>query len=156
MDGQQVKAFFVEQIESARDCYVKDLECMSEEDLARSPGGVARAGFDYTYEVALINNRFASRLCGEPVDKLPEGWITAPETHRNKQAAIDGIKISTDRFLSAFKAVPDEDLLKTIVLENGTATALEYAMICTYHMGYHDAQLNQMQAIQGDPKVHWG
>jgi hypothetical protein len=42
-----------------------------------------------------------------------------------------------------------------MVLETGTANALEYAMICVYHMGYHDAQLNQVQTIKGDTQMHW-
>jgi hypothetical protein len=155
MDGQQVKAFFVEQIEFARSSYIKDLQCLTEEDLARSPGGQARAPFDYTYEVAYANNRFAARLRGDRVEKFPEGFITLPEQYKTKQAAVDFINGSTDAFLAAFNQVPDEDLLKPIVLESGTATALEYAMMCANHMSYHDAQLNVVQTMKGDLAVHW-
>ena len=155
MDAQAVKTFFVEQIKWGRDAYIRDLEALGEEDLANSPGGTARSAYDYTYEVAFNNERFAARLRGETPKKTPEGWMSAPTDYRNKQAAIEYIRTSTDEFLAAFEAVPAEDLLKTIVLENDTSNALEYANMCTSHMGYHDAQLNLVQSMRGDSKMHW-
>lgn len=135
--------------------YLADLEACSEENLAKSPGGVARTPFDFTYEVAYINRHFARRLRGEESPTFPEGWMKAPDEMRSKAAILAELKASIEEFRNEFNKESDESLDREIKTPKGSSTPLEYADIYTSHMNYHDAQLNYHQTICGDGEVHW-
>jgi hypothetical protein len=156
MTAQDIKAFFAEQLVSARDFYAKDLGAMSDEDLGRSPGGSARTPYDFTHEVAIINRYIAQRIRGEDT-QFPggEGWVIAPPECRSKERAIADITSSVNDVIAAWNALPEGDILKPIMLKNGQTNALEYVYMCASHTGYHDAQLNYVQAMRGDMEVHW-
>ena len=156
MANEKVKEFIRKQIEDARDDYVKDLEALPEETLANSQGGSARTAFDFTHEVAFVNRRIAMRLRGEtPPDVADEGWIKAPAEFQTKAAAIEDLRSSMDEVLAAWDALPAEDMMKPIRLKTRQGSALEFAYMCAHHTGYHDAQLNYLQSLQGDMEVHW-
>ena len=129
---------------------------MDEPTLLSSPGGVARVPIDFTYEVVVVNRRVLARLKNEdpgPFDS--SGWMVAPEDFRNKRAAIDGIRESTNAVLEAWDALPEGDINKSIPLESGETTALKAASMCATHLVYHDAQLNFVQSLAGDDEMHW-
>jgi hypothetical protein len=158
MTAAEIKSFFSEQIRAVKADYVKDLEALSEEQLGQSPGGGARSAFDFTYEVGFVNNRIAQRLRGETPEFFEDkGWILAPEEYRSKETAIGFLSESMDQVVEAWEAVPESDIRKPITTQTGGQTnPLDLAFMCAYHTGYHDAQLNYLQAIHGDTAVHWG
>ena len=156
MTAQSIKDFFAEQIASTRDYYVQDLEAMSEEVLARSPGGEARTPYDFTHEVAIVNRHTARRIRGEEsVFPGSNGWIKAPPEACSKSAAIEDVRASMNDLLAAWNALPAEDILSPIQVKNGETNAMRCVSMCIYHAGYHDAQLNYLQSMQGDIEVHW-
>lgn len=135
--------------------YLADLEACPEENLGKSPGGVARTPYDFTYEVACINRHFARRLRGEESPDFPEGWMKAPQEMQNKTAIIAELKNSFEDFRKEFDKETDDSLQREIVTPKGKSSPWEYAEIYTQHANYHDAQLNYHQTIFGDEKVHW-
>ena len=156
MSLEIVKSFVTKQLEFARDAYVQDLEAMSDKDLLEGAGGAERKGIDFSYEVAYVNRRFATRLRGETPDPWPEnGWIVAPAEFRTKEAAIAGVRDATNEFIAVWNGVPIEDMTKVIPLPTGETSALDLAFSVCWHNGYHDAQLNYIQELSGDLKMHW-
>lgn len=155
---EQIKQFFATNIESTKTSYIGDLEVMTEEQLASKPGQAGRCAFDFTYEVALINRRFACRIRGEAPPALPAGGlIQSPDDYRSKAAAIEDIRSSFEEVAAAWAALPDDQIFREIVLESGEKSSpFDYAYMCCYHGAYHDAQLNLLQAMNGDQEVHWG
>ena len=144
------------QLEFGRDAYIKDLESMSEEDLMNGMGGSERKAIDFTYEVSLANRRFASRIRGEEPEPWPEGgWVTAPEDQKTKAAAIAGIKESMKQLIDAWENTPTDEITRTIVVPSGETSPLDLVFSCCWHSGYHDAQLNYLQELKGDLKMHW-
>jgi len=150
-------AILRKRLDSARVNYVSDLESMTAEQLGTSPGGAARTPFDFTYEVAFVNRRVAMRLRGEVPEPFPSGgWITAPEGLRTVDQAVAEINSSVDEVLAAWDALAEDDLEKGFVGVSGeTMSFIDLMFMVSYHMGYHDAQLNYLQAILGDAEVHW-
>lgn len=158
MTVSEIKKFFSQQMASVRDDYVKDLQAMSHEQLAASPGGVARSAYDVTYEAAYINRRITKRIKGEtPPPVTDEGWIIAPADYKDKEKAIADLRTSMDDLIAAWDALPEDQMGREIDLPNGDKTfPLDVAFMAIYHTGYHDAQLNYIQSINGDGKWHWG
>ena len=106
----------------------------------------------------IVNERMATLIRGEKPGPWPfEGWAVAPPEFRNQARAIEEIERSADTVLAAWDSLDESELERTVTFSTGeTGTALEMAIMCVQHMGYHDAQLNYVQAMKGDLAVHWG
>ena len=142
--------------EDAAKSYRQDLDAMAEASLILSPGGVARPPCDFTFEVAYVNRRIAKRLRGETPPPPAEGWVTAPDEFRTKATTIEEFQSAADDLLAAWDGISDSEIDREIVLQSGsTTTPSDLMYLAAYHAGYHDAQLNYHQAIQGDGEVHW-
>ena len=82
--------------------------------------------------------------------------MKAPDEFRIKEVAISDFSASVDEVIAAWDAVPDSEIEREIVLPSGdTTNPMKLAGLAFFHTGYHDAQLNYLQAIFGDEAVHW-
>ena len=155
MIPEAVKSFFEARIEMSGRYYANDLRAMDHEDLASNRSSCSRTPYDFTYELVVTNRRFAQRLRGEPTDPISDGWIVAPPHFRDKEAAIKSFETGIEELLDAWRNLPVEDLLKPIQFNTHQGTALDLGWFCAFHTGYHDAQLNYIQSMNGDTEVHW-
>ena len=136
--------------------YLQDLEAMSHAHLDSGAGGASRSSYDMTYEVVLVNKRILSRLKGEePTVTMPEGWTIAPDAFRNKEAAMGEFGESMDALIGAWDALPEDQIGRKIETAMGESSPYDLVALAAYHAAYHDAQLNYVQAIREDEKVHW-
>lgn len=136
--------------------YAKDLAAMTHEALNSPIGGHTRCGFDFTEEVIVVNHRIAARLRGNDPGAWPyEGWVTAPEEHKNKDEMANRLIASADDVAGALEALQDADLGRTFTAGEKESKLADIAGMPAYHMGYHDGQLNLIQAFHGDEEVHW-
>jgi hypothetical protein len=156
MSLETVKMYLSKQLEESRDGYLKDLEAMSEDDLVSGIGGLERKGIDFSYEVAYVNRRFATRLRGETPEPWPDGgWIVAPDDQKTKEIAIKNIRDSMDELIAAWNAIPADQITRVIVLPSGETSPLDLVFSSCWHNGYHDGQLNYLQELKGDLSMHW-
>jgi hypothetical protein len=147
----------VKGIEYAVSFYTKDLEAMSEDQILSCAGGDARKPVDFTYEVALVNNRVTARLTNIDPPTMPqsEGWITAPEELCSKDAIIAFFKDTSDKLLAAAQGVSEEDGHTLVGPEGRQEPKFAMANFAVMHTMYHDAQLNFIQSLNGDSAIHW-
>lgn len=147
------KTYLFDQLQQARSAYILDLEALTEAELVAPVKGTARTPFDFTYEVIVVNNRFAERLRGEDPGAWPfgEGWAVAPPEYRNKPRALEDFQSS----MEAVRQALGDDLYRTISTPSGNTTPYELGLFCALHVMYHDAQLNYIQELSGDMKMHW-
>lgn len=153
------KEFLGRWISMSRDFYLKDLDALPEDKLGVSPGGKARTPYDFTYEVIVVNNRTAASLRGEDAGPWPfnDGWAVAPDDMKSKEKIKEALNESVENVLSAMEGTSEEELTKKFLPE-GRDEETSKASSCnlvSYHMGYHGAQLNYIQAMGGDLEVHW-
>jgi hypothetical protein len=145
-----------EAFKHSKDHYLDDLNAMSQEALTTSPGGCARTPADFTYEIIVINKRIATRLKGEDPGPFKfEGWMKAPEELCDKDALIKEFTATCEDIESALSAIPGDEMLRTIQLPKDTTNPYDLVRFTAYHMGYHDAQLNYIQALANDGEMHW-
>ena len=142
----------------ATDCYLADLQAMSDEQLALRPGGQARSALDYTFEVTVVNNRLANSLADKPNDPWPFGdaWAECPPELANKEAILAAFRQSAESVQSALAAVDDTSLAETITVNGNETSKARMATLAAVHMMYHCGQMNLIQAMNGDDEVHWG
>jgi uncharacterized damage-inducible protein DinB len=137
--------------------FEQDLSALSDEAVTHGFAGDARAAVDFSYEVAVVNRRFATVIRGETPGPWPfEGWAVAPEGFRTAESAKAEVSASIDALVAAVDALPDEELTKEITRPDGsTANPLAMFTFCLIHTSYHDGQLNYLQSLRGDTEVHW-
>ena len=157
MSEFDLKAFISEKLQSNLDLYLKDFEALSDDQLANSPGGVARSPYDFSYEVATVNSRVAMRLRGEEPPKMDsEGWMTAPEDFKDRAKAVAALKNSVNDLKSAWESLPEDKIHMDLKIPNWDgATPLSMTHMMASHMGYHGGQLNYIQTLHGDAEMHW-
>ena len=157
MTPEAVKDFIRKQIADAKNDYVKDLDALSDEQLGSSPKGAARCPYDFTYEVVFISRRLAKRLRGETPEPITqdEGWMKAPESFKNKETAKAEVDGSMQEILDAWDKLDPAHLQTPIKLPTSETNAISLGHMAAHHASYHDAQLNYLQAMHGDDKVHW-
>lgn len=138
--------------------YVKDLECMDEAQIMESAGGSARKPVDFTFEAGLINLRIAARIRGQEPPAEPEGeeWWTAPDELRSKAAITEYIKSSCKAVADAITGMSDEEVTQEVKVGENMRPIYALATFAAMHTMYHDAQLNFIQSLNGDLKLHWG
>lgn len=151
------KAFVSQKLQSNLEMYLQDFEAMSDDQLAKSPGGVARTPYDFTYEIASVNNRVAMRLRGEEPPKMDsQGWMTAPDDFKDRAKAVAALKDSVNTLKTSWENLPADKVHMDLQIPNWDgATPLSMTLMMASHMGYHCGQLNYIQTLNGDAEMHW-
>jgi hypothetical protein len=73
-----------------------------------------------------------------------------------RQGALALLKRTSEDFDQALAGCSDEDLAKTVTAPwQMDAPLYMIAQIAVSHLWYHDGQLNYIQCLLGDEKVHW-
>lgn len=143
-------------IEQMAAYFEKDIIAIPDERYAVSIGGVTRTPADIVYEVAVVNNRLATRLSGgDPGPPPQDGWITAPEDQQSKSAGIDSFKMSIKNLLDACDGLTEVDMDQVYHLPMGDMKPKDLLGLASVHVSYHLGQLNFIQAFYGDNEVHW-
>jgi uncharacterized damage-inducible protein DinB len=156
MDANALRTGSARSLRNIAKSYGQDLAAMPEEALTASIGGVARTPADYSFEVAVVNNRVAAILRGEdPGPWAYEGWVTAPADKRTAAALQAEVAGSLEAIATAIEQMPDEALSKQISFFGEDRYPHEIAAFAVMHTGYHMGQLNLHQAFLGDGEVHW-
>ena len=143
--------------ERAKGLLVKDLNAIAEDKLEETPGGVARNATHIVAECAAVNATVAKFLAtGEfasPSDEERKAYFAA---HTTKESVLNVLEQNTQALLSAIDGL-DEDTLGDIIPETplGPMSRFGVAQIAAMHMMYHDGQLNYIQSLHGDDKMHW-
>jgi hypothetical protein len=156
MDTEQLRTMVREGLEGSLTRYHQDLQSIPADKFGECPGGCARSAADFTKECVDVNLRVAQMLRCEPVEARPwNGWPKAEGELKEKEPACAAFKSAGDTLLASFDALGD-DLEKVIKGFRGEQPAFQLAMFAGMHIGYHDGQLNLLQAMYGDDEVHWG
>lgn len=151
-----LKEYLTTRLKTHAKMYVEDLEASDEAILGAALGGSARTPYDFTYEVVVVNRRVSMRMKGEDPGILPQdGWIKAPAEFCSKAVAVKEFRESADDVIAQFEKEPEGQIERVIPLPKGETSPLDLVTLSVHHWNYHDAQINYVQSLSGDEKVHW-
>ncbi|ODU53690.1 MAG: hypothetical protein BGO01_13100 [Armatimonadetes bacterium 55-13] len=136
--------------------FATDIENMPHEMLAAHPGGKARCGYDLIMEVATINRMVAAK-CSDPGLEIPtpQGWTTAPDSYKNKEAALADFKSSVSDVCAALAELSPDKYDTVVMTPLGEMPLIRFGQILPVHTMYHSGQLNYIQTLHGDDAFHW-
>lgn len=134
----------------------KDMEVMSDAELAATHGGKSRCGFDLVYEIVGALDNFTNQLKGvEPKDRYSEGWPAAPESFKSKEHAQRALAEAAENFVNALASYEGDLNEACFKGPGGSLSAIGLTELARGHTLYHSGQLNYIQTINGDADFHW-
>jgi len=142
---------------SSRNRFLQDLEALPETAFTHRFGEATRTVADIVYEVNLVNDHVCMVLRNEEPFEWPDGgWIKAPADFQSKQTIVDAFRASSESMLETVRTLTEEDMPTTVETEQGPMTRYQRCQFMSFHMSYHDGQINFIQTMLGDQNWHWG
>lgn len=153
---KDAKTIAIDMLKGSYHLLSHDLESLPADAFCQSFGPACRTAADIIYELNMVNDHVGLTIRGEERFDWPDGWIKAPSDFRTKEAVIDGFKRSFDRFLVTIDGFSEEEMLAPIDDGDGNETnRYERCRFVALHNWYHSGQLNFIQTLLGDDKMHW-
>ena len=135
--------------------YMKDLSFIPADKFDASPMGVARTPLNITVECISFNDWARRTIEGETVE-MHGDFSAFNEQFNTVEKASAGMQESTDKLVAALSALDDEGLNRLAPVPwDPTMTVFGLAHTAATHVFYHDGQLNYIQCMLGDDKIHW-
>jgi hypothetical protein len=154
LDPKKHLAAFTERVHGL---LIKDLTAIPEDRHDECPGGCAHPALRVVAECAAVNGLVASYLSTGRAERLPPDQR---EAHLNSfdtaEKALAYLEQETRKLISAFECL-DESTLgdRDDTFFGRPMTRFAIAELPAVHMMYHDGQLNYLQTLHGDDKIHW-
>jgi uncharacterized damage-inducible protein DinB len=148
----------VSQIEQAARLLLVDLKHIPEEKRSISPGGVARTPYAILAECIGVNDMIADVLAGKPrTYPSKEEQEAFAARFQSIETVEEGLRQSVAKLRDVVNGFETVHLEEEVAAPWGmTYPKGALALFAATHMMYHDGQLNYIQALNGDPDVHWG
>jgi hypothetical protein len=135
---------------------VNDLNALPEDKAGVSPGGVARPAIEFVVECGGLNMMVSTLLTGgEFKRRTPEERKAFYATFTTREQALAFLDQQTQGLLTTLDGLDENTLGDMIDGPIGPMTRFALAQLPAMHMMYHDGQLNYLQALHGDDKMHW-
>lgn len=135
--------------------YTKDIQATPEDKWNATMGGVARPLSMITADAVALLDWTTAALQGQTRER-GDLYEAAQSECATRDGAIASIGRAAEGFRRALSAATDEALNSEILPPWQKPTPLfMVATIAVSHLWYHDGQVNYVQALCGDEKVHW-
>lgn len=143
--------------ERASRLLANDLNALPKEKQNARPDGCARAPLHIVAECAAVNNMIARLLKGEAFQRpSPEEREAFLKSFDTAEKAVSFLEQETQTLLAAFETLDESTLGEETDSPLGRPmTRFAIAELPAVHMMYHDGQLNYIQTLYGDDKMHW-
>ena len=151
------KAFLADTIQHNAETLIKDLKHVPDDKLNVSPMGCARRPLEFVAECAGFNRLLTKTIKGEeaqpPSQEEREKFYASCDNYEKAQHLLED---STAVLVDAIKSLTEQELTREVTAYWGQPMPL-YRLIhaAAVHMAYHDGQVNYIQCLYGDAKVHW-
>lgn len=136
--------------------YTADIEAIPEDQWTKSFGGVTRGAGDLTADTIALLEWTTEAIKGNVLLMEEGSHQQYAGDCSTKAGATALLSKSVEKFQAALNSASDETLNSTVMAPWGMETPVfMMAQIAVSHVWYHDGQLNYVQCLLGDEKVHW-
>ena len=133
-----------------------DINAIPEDQWTISHGGCSKPANAIVGDAVSLLHWTTLVLQGDTTPDIGAAYGSMMAACSTKEASIAKLKEAADAFSSALSAASDEALAADVMTPWQMPTPLYMvAQIAVSHVWYHDGQLNFIQCLLGDEKVHW-
>lgn len=155
--GVDARAYLNGWLGALTQMYTADINAIPDDKWSVSPGGVARCPGDLTADTVALLNWTTEALKGN-VMPVGEEYMNdqVKENCDTKAKGAAALASAATNFQAALAGAEDGALNASVMAPWGMEAPLfTLAHIAVSHVWYHDGQLNLIQCLLGDDKVHW-
>ena len=157
MTAFNAKEYLISALDVQYTRLVNDFKALPGEAQSKSHGGCARTPLNFLAECASLNTFIAGILTtgdGKRLTDEEEAALYAAVNTSEKALAM--LEESVTKLKAAYQAL-DENTLGDMTDKPFGRPMQKYgpASLPISHMMYHDGQLNFLQTLHGDDKIHW-
>jgi len=137
--------------------YEADIRAIPDDQWNATFGGCTRPASAITGDAVALLAWTTEALKGNVIQVTePEAMSAWAEKCASKESAIQQLRSVSQEFSRTLQAASD-DVLTTVVTPPWQLDTPLYALaqIAVNHLWYHDGQLNYIQCLLGDDKIHW-
>jgi hypothetical protein len=157
MTGIDARAYLLQWLQGLVGMYSADVNAIPEEKWTVGFGGCTRPGNELTADTIALLAWSTQAIKGEtPSGDYQEAMTQLKQKCGTREGAVAELKSASEEFASALGSASEETLSKTIQTPWGMESPVfSIAQVAVSHIWYHDGQLNYIQCLLGDDKVHW-
>lgn len=157
MAGLNVKEYLVNSLRMQHGRLVKDLNTLPEEARAKSYAGCAKSPLTMIAECAWVNGWIVEVIEGGPAKRLTDEEEAALfGSVDTTEKALAMLEESVAKLSAAYEALDENTLGDLTDKPFGRPVPLfQVASLPIGHLMYHDGQINYIQTLHGDDKIHW-
>jgi hypothetical protein len=135
----------------------KDIRAIPDEKWSSTFGGATKSACDATIDAISLLKWTTEALRGNVIQTdEPDARQRIAGACANREAAISALNGACREFAAALGDASDEALNTEVMPPwKMPAPLFMMAQIAVSHIWYHDGQLNYIQMLLGDEKVHW-
>lgn len=137
--------------------YAADIRAIPEDKWTATFGGCTRPANELTGDALALLDWVTEAMKGNMRPSYGADDIDGmKERCRTRDGAIEALESTTKAFNDTLNAASNDTLLKPVMAPWGMESPLfSLAQVAVSHIWYHDGQLNYIQCLLGDDKVHW-
>ncbi|HRK20693.1 MAG TPA: hypothetical protein PLX06_02735 [Fimbriimonadaceae bacterium] len=155
--GIDARAYLSGWLNGLQGMYSADIRAIPDDKWDATFGGCTRSACEVTADAISLLDWTTKALQGNPPADYGPGNMDAMKAQcATKDAATAKLASSIADFNAALNAASD-DTLNAVVTPPWQMDAPMFMLcqIAVSHIWYHDGQLNYIQCLLGDEKVHW-
>jgi hypothetical protein len=155
--GVDARGYLAGWLKGLTSMYAADINAIPDDKWTATFGGCTRAPNVLTADAISMLQWCTEALKGNLVSDSEGTMLKALEAEiSTKGSAIAKLTEAAGAFTEALTSASDETLNAEVMAPWGMPAPLyTLAQIAVSHIWYHDGQLNYIQCLLGDEKVHW-
>lgn len=155
--GIDARAYLSGWLNGLQGMYTADINAIPDDKWKATFGGCTRSACEVTADMLSLLDWTTAALKGSPpADYGPDNMDKVMAECATKSATVAKLNASIAAFNDALSSASDETLNAVVTPPwQMDAPLFMLAQIAVSHVWYHDGQLNYIQCLLGDEKVHW-
>lgn len=151
------RAYLTGWLNGLQGMYLADINAIPEDQWNATHGGCTRSASDLTADAISLFGWTTAAMQGNAPDASEGDMMAALKAECSTKAGASAcLKKHVEEFTAALAACSEEKLQTPIMAPWGMESPLfGLAQVAVSHLWYHDGQLNYIQCLLGDEKVHW-
>ena len=157
IEGIDARGYLVGWLKGVSGMFTADINAIPAGEWAKPQGGCTRPANELAADAISLLIWTTEALKGNVLPSDEGAFMKQLAADCETQAgAVAKLAEATDNLASALAGASDETLNTTINAPWGMPAPLFLlAQIAVSHIWYHDGQLNYIQCLHGDDKIHW-
>ena len=157
MTGIDAKGYLAGWLQGLTSMYLADIGAIPDEKWTATYGGCTRPASDITADaISLLHWTTAAMTTGVPDMSDGDTMELLKAACSTKAGASTEFSSAVEGFSTALANASDETLGQIVTPPwQMDAPLFMIAQIAVSHVWYHDGQLNYIQCLLGDDKIHW-